>query len=758
VTGAFNPYLDFNPNPQPPNPPVVPNEIQKNQLRRLAQLAVNMVDFIDPDDYMTAFNWGSVGNAAFADPKGQFVGEWVFGTELPRLLLNELYAEYFIDQGDPRNYFVSVWAELHNPMQRDPRLIDEGAAILQVPEDQGYPFLPARRTWPVYKIVLTKPDPGLRKKPENVLGDPDPQSIHQQVGGGVPAEANDFTHYPPMQPPRTDIIQPSNGNYDGGPRVPADPNNPNSPYEDYPEAPERGWYVIGPSLELPRDPKAPQGTPPTARGTLKSPGMRYQDQRGAMNEEPRPPSVLLRRLAVPHLPPNPEGPGAAFDPNLPYNPYITVDYVEMQGGQQGGQQVNMLNNGDPIVSPMQQRASWGRSQVYAAFHTYLKRQKLVTDEPKVVPHPQHTFFRHNSVERGVGLKEPPNPDHPDQTLFGRMTRTGVQGSVRGFFWLTHLDRQLTTPLELLHVSAYKPHELTQQFMVDDNNNGIFDDGERYQHLAPWFGFRLSDGPVPPEPADPAQGQDQDDLRHLPIYRFLEFVECRPLSQWDVPLPRRAGRININTIWDREIFHSLVDLPANQAQVDAIWSVLQAMRDGGFPFWSLSVSPLPGVPPTPNNGALGFQSTWLRHHPDPNMKLNKFCGWDQPRLLELLLPQITPQNIQQGDHPAERIRLLSKISNNLTTRSNVFAVWITVGFFEVDAQGRLGAEVGKADGRQVRHRMFAIVDRSVHDFFSPIAQTGPYPYAHIDPRKGGTLPILNPPPPVPPSVLYWSIIE
>src|SRR5262249_38870756 len=141
-------------------------------------------------------------------------------------------------------------------------------------------------------------------------------------------------------------------------------------------------------------------------------------------------------------------------------------------------------------------------------------------------------------------------------------------------------------------------------------------------------------------------------------------------------------------------------------------------DDGMPFtddrtfapFSIGVSPGGGQAVFPT----GVETTLLRSLPGaPNRRL-----FEPPSLSAAAPPAggTTP-------NPYQKLELLTKMYNNITTRSNCFAVWVTMGFFEVDDTTidpgtgkpynppRIGAEIGRADNRQIRHKFFAIVDRT-----------------------------------------------
>jgi hypothetical protein len=185
--------------------------------------------------------------------------------------------------------------------------------------------------------------------------------------------------------------------------------------------------------------------------------------------------------------------------------------------------------------------------------------------------------------------------------------------------------------------------------------------------------------------------------------------------------RVPGKININTIWDSDVLMALCDPQHPNAftdtQIAHIFNELinQRSKKGvpgkdDMPFRSVATGFYPAA------GELQF----------PRGSINNTvlrAGTRDPgrRLLQV---SVNPQ------HPYLEYQLLTKIFNNLTVRSNVFAVWVTVGFFEVTDDSsrpvKLGAEIGRSENRHIRHRMFAIVDRS-------LLQNNPGPQPHFDPR-------------------------
>ena len=92
-----------------------------------------------------------------------------------------------------------------------------------------------------------------------------------------------------------------------------------------------------------------------------------------------------------------------------------------------------------------------------------------------------------------------------------------------------------------------------------------------------------------------------------------------------------------------------------------------------------------------------------------------------------------------EHPFWRIEMMQRVMNLTTVRTHQYAVWITVGFFEVKRRGDvaminsadprlafdvLGPEIGLPDQKNRRYRGFFLVDRLKLDGFAQTT-SGPW---------------------------------
>jgi hypothetical protein len=827
ATGAINPlvppYGNGNLNPafadpnRVVNPPLTPAQkaaaqSSYNTARWLAQLAVNIVDYIDDDDVSTPFNWNPtyVNDLILgAQYQNAVTLGWVFGTEVPRLTINEVYGEVDNTPGDrgltlkppraQRPFRVNFWVELHNPMPADNTLTNGGAARLAGPgglADTRYQIVIAKTQQqpPPTPATLNPPtttppfDPTL-DLPNNVLGDltnvpgdPNPPAqvmaqLAEYVWGGAGGNpgGNNVLWF----------VQPANGAYAG-----QDESN-------------QGFYVVGPDVPFPTGPKpyptvtANAAVPltPTLEARQRNipgnpvpSGMRYSvanttDPTNGIGTH----TLLLRRLVCPYLPfqPNPTpGPG-----QTPYNPYMTVDYVENIPVNDG---VTATNAGPHGATTITNRYSWARRQPYAAQNVkdshvpyppsqaegalcqvvpYNPPQLVAPVAPATVPplapdrrpinpdpdpkhpnstvpnqdQPQHTFFRHNAVESPALAKypaftpplwppstnpmnypfmQPPGPPGPEQQV---MTIP--------FDWLVHLDRRLISPMELLQVSMYQQHKLTQQFIDSSSGSKV-----KFQHTAQRAFY------------DPQSR----------LYRVFEFFKTAELGNGVAAnvgtTGRIPGKININMIWEPEVFQALCALGNVAPTPNSFTSTDVTNAFTSMKTWR---SPT-GVPDKNDRPILGMgapyrpaadSQTTNAQSPFPTTGMGIDDTFFRPTTAGATSGNRWYDTTQT--HPYQKAELMTKIYNNLTTRSNCFAVWVTVGFFEViDDTSRpvkLGAEIGKAEGRNIRHRMFAIVDRSV-------LTSNPGPQQRFDPRtvSPGTTPTA--PLPQPRVVPYYSIIQ
>lgn len=185
----------------------------------------------------------------------------------------------------------------------------------------------------------------------------------------------------------------------------------------------------------------------------------------------------------------------------------------------------------------------------------------------------------------------------------------------------------------------------------------------------------------------------------------EATNCQPIYTM-----REPGKINLNTAtpdaWD-----ALKQMVANNSDVPH-YATFDTLRKGsgtlpseiGAPFRSPTSANL-----VPNSDQLqkpGDVTLLRESNSNPFIKPAEFSG--------------------DGSNPYTVLESVQKLSDVTTTRSNVFAVWMTLGYFEAKGtsgnasiypvrsdgkQYEFGKEKGVDNGTAKRHRMFLFIDRS-----------------------------------------------
>jgi hypothetical protein len=354
-----------------------------------------------------------------------------------------------------------------------------------------------------------------------------------------------------------------------------------------------------------------------------------------------------------------------------------------------------------------------------------------------------------------------------------------------FEWVTWNDRPYVSHLELMHVPASSPSRLTFEAVHRHPSAGGANDDPYLAHdvaaspsdptILPYRSYRASFGHLLNFFNTTSKNPTSATTHGANYYRIFDFVEVpsrfagtekwfnptqirsasSPNAGWnDVPWYRPPfnslsrfrdpGRVNLNTIWDHRIWQAISE-GYPQMDIPAFWdTTIQSTTtfSGGVtvptaipnPFRAAGSAML--APPLPQgvmdpHGPLrhdAVEATLLRSE-NPAAPPARQPLFDARNYSDVTTP--APDNLAVHPRPNAYFRYqgLQRLGNLVSTHSNVFAVWVTVGYFEVTPSPAgqeaehpdgflLGPEIGSETGELVRHRAFYLIDRSIPVAFQP----------------------------------------
>ena len=681
--------------------PKVLNASANETMRSLAQIAVNIVDYIDSDDVNTIFVWNPYNGSTYFNPLNALPAtatpdqNIVVGVEQPRLVINEAYASLENNRNDTaapaaEPLETRFWLELFNPLNQDTNLSEQGAARLSYQPMISPGTTMLANQYSPYQVEIietsaaaTQPDAEIRN-PGNVLGTVSTtpairigtfgqQDYTFDSNEAMKANATIADTMTGIVTDEAYLVHPANGAAMGTAGL------------------NQGYFVLGPrddhpamgvnaTLRLPDPPAMPPPAPPYASMSIKDTGnsMPKIAQVDALKMKRY--TAVLRRLANPYILPQPDSSMAN------YNPYITVDYL---AGIEPKDRVKVLDmdrmgfmpNTDPSIGsihPFSSIASQVEAQTGGAS-------------------PDHTFFKFNS--------------------------SASSAAVMNLKWLVHKDRNLLNTLELLSVSAFGPAQLTNHFNVDSTFTQNYNAHTAEQIFVPGLqnglgAFQAYDPMAMPSPTYGLGSMTPIFTQAGQMFKALDLLQVAPHQSGMAVGGRTHGKININMVGHRAVLEALLDANPNanyfqQTDVQNMWS---DMNPAGTPERSFPQPSTAGNFDQQGDPMLGLigGGTGTPSTPTAQTILRNNTTTMSPNFYT---PQASLAMSGDSSHPVGIVEPLAKMWNNTTTTSNNFLVIMTVGFFEVrnvdTATGRvyLGKEYYEEYPGDTRSKFISYVDRT-----------------------------------------------
>jgi len=693
------------------------NPSEYDAIRYLAQLAANIVDYIDGDNINTPFVWNPIPSTMMAPLPSdnpfnvaEYAGNFdatnlpervVFGVEKPRLVISETYAEVanaVADESTPSastDFEVRIFAELlnagnsegvHSPLVGPDGTVP-GSEPLVVPG--GMASIPSYRLQVYDNGVLVRNELAART-PENVTGTISvAPRLQTNFVNAVQANAALRARVEPNNGAFTADLTPMTGGRNGfcvvGPQVAPVGGGSDPAYRPDPAGTGPTQFLV----QIPLDAGNPLNqlmytTPRREPGQIQTQTLDPLRTNGH--------AVVLQRLACPYL------------PESPTNPYVTVDAMSQvwvnDAIRVGRAPAGMGMTGDRAMNTptAPNNHSMARMAPYAGIQpntppalnptvaimpgTALTIPQVIIPAPTATPH--ESFFRHNTQT------PTPPPTFPVVDA----------GLIFPFSAPTQLDRRLVNVAELLHVATCRGYELTSQFAAPTLNMMTTTINQHLQELNRTL---YATGTPTGMAADP----------QVPLYRMFEVLQTKPWN-WGIPHGgRTAGAVNVNMLWDQDattmrskVFDAVLDPQvANRFAATDLTGMWTNLKESRTPNWTGTLSQQTiratteeaddtGAPGT-DRPFRGF-GTGVFTIPGANPHVREVGGMDSTLLrrravgMGAVRPLLTTD--QFNINPWVGYEPMRKAFNQLTTTTDTYQVIMTIGYFEVaNPNGTLGGD-------------------------------------------------------------------